>query len=212
MDSPSTSDHTSESSPPLKKHHRKRLSGDSPPHSHSSHEHRKRRSKDAGLTHSTSSRELARLLAFEEREIKDLQRAMYAMTEQLKNERQRADDADRKALDAAYKFRQSENSRVAAELNYARANEELRLYKVQLENAQKEIYRAQEVIADVESQRQEAEADAARSRSTARALKEERLMQTAREEGRRLGLQEGMHRGRDLGYQEGRAEGYEQGR
>lgn len=86
------------------------------------------------------------------------------------------------------------------------------MYKIQLENAQKEIFRAQEVISDVESQRHEAEADAARSRSTARALKEEKLVQSAREEGRRLGMQEGMERGRDLGYQEGRAHGYEQGR
>jgi hypothetical protein len=86
------------------------------------------------------------------------------------------------------------------------------LYKVQLESAQKEIYRAQEVLSTVEHQRQEAEAEAARARTTARALKEEKLVQVAREEGRRLGLEEGIQRGRDLGYQEGRAEGYEQGR
>jgi len=44
-------------------------------------------------------------------------------------------------------------------------------------------------------------------------LQEEKLVQVAREEGRRLGLEEGIvERGRDLGYQEGRAAGYEQGR
>lgn len=65
---------------------------------------------------------------------------------------------------------------------------------------------------DVEARANEAEADAARSRSTARALKEERLVQIAREEGRRLGMKEGIQQGRDLGYQQGRAEGYEEGR
>jgi hypothetical protein len=83
---------------------------------------------------------------------------------------------------------------------------------VQLESAQKEIYRAQEILSTVDHQRQEAEEEAARARTTARALKEEKLVQVAREEGRRLGLEEGIQRGRDLGYQEGRAEGYEQGR
>ena len=83
---------------------------------------------------------------------------------------------------------------------------------MQLESAQKEIYRAQEVLSTVDHQRQEAEEEAARARTTARALKEEKLVQVAREEGRRLGLEEGIQRGRDLGYQEGRAEGYEQGR
>lgn len=86
------------------------------------------------------------------------------------------------------------------------------MYKLQLENAQKEIFRAQEVLSTVEQQRHEAEEDAARSRSTARALKEEKLVQMAREEGRRMGMEEGMERGRDLGYKEGRAVGYEQGR
>lgn len=132
MDPLSTSDHTSEASPPPKKHHRKRLSTsttDSHAHSrsHSPTEHRaphgKKRSKDTGLGHSASSRELARLLVFEEREIKELQRALFSMTEQLKTERQRADDADRKALDTAYKYRQAESGRLSAELNFAKANE-----------------------------------------------------------------------------------------
>ncbi|KAF7981962.1 hypothetical protein HWV62_30765 [Athelia sp. TMB] len=247
MDSPSTSDHTSDTStPPPRKHrssssladsqrHRDRdrdrdhkrdpslspLSPLSPlPHHRSTHGHHtthsKRRSKDHGkdkdLGHKSSARELARLLVFEEREIKELQRALFAMTEQLKQERQRADDADRKALEAAWKWRESENSRVAAEGNYARATEELRLYKIELEKAQQEIYHAQKVISDVDNLRQAAEEDAARSRTTARQLKEETLLAVAREEGRRLGIREGIERGREAGWREGREEGWREGR
>lgn len=177
-----------------------------------------------------SARELARLLTYEEREVKELQRLLLNATEQLKAERQRADDADRKALEAAYRFRSADNARIIAEQSAARANEvsfhlalritclalrvasayqELRLYKIQLENAQKEIFRAQEVLSTIDHQRQEAEEDAARARSTARALKEEKLVQIAREEGRRLGMEEGIERGRNIGYQQGRAAEYE---
>lgn len=38
-------------------------------------------------------------------------------------ERQRADDADRKALEAAHRYRHADNARIAAELNSTRANE-----------------------------------------------------------------------------------------
>lgn len=216
---------------------RKRISS----HSHSSSAGDRRAPGDRRSKHHRSkdilhesTRELARLLAYEEREVKELQRLLYNATEQLKIERQRADDADRKALEAAYRFRSADNARIIAEQNAARVNEvglirhsnclsglthvhllcrqELRLYKIQLDNAQKEIFRAQEVLSTVDHQRHEAEEDAARARSTARALKEEKLVQIAREEGRRMGMEEGIERGRDIGYEQGRAAGYEQGR
>ena len=42
---------------------------------------------------------------------------------QLNNEEQRTDDADRKALEAAHRFRNAENARIHAEQNVTRANE-----------------------------------------------------------------------------------------
>jgi hypothetical protein len=48
---------------------------------------------------------------------------LYSVTDQLKNEKQRADDADRKALEAAHRFRNAENARIVAEQNATRANE-----------------------------------------------------------------------------------------
>ncbi|KAF8555447.1 hypothetical protein OG21DRAFT_1496293 [Imleria badia] len=87
-------------------------------------------------------------------------------------------------------------------LELARLREELKLYKLQLDNAQKEIFRAQDIIDRVESQRNEAEAEAARARTKARKLREEMLVMLAREEGRR-GYQEQLSMGRRIGYDEG---------
>lgn len=71
----------------------------------------------------SNSREWLRLLEFENREIKELQRMLLTVTEQLKSERRRADECDRRALDAAHKYRTAENARVLAEQNASRANE-----------------------------------------------------------------------------------------
>jgi len=59
------------------------------------------------------------------------------------------------------------------------------LYKLQLDNAQKEIFRAQDIINQVSAQKSEAEADAARARTKARKLIEENMVMIAHEEGMR---------------------------
>lgn len=82
--------------------------------------HSKRRSKDGSHT---TSRELIRLLEFENREVRELQRMLLTVTEQLKSERRRADECDRRALDFAHKYRNAENARVLSEQNVSRTNE-----------------------------------------------------------------------------------------
>jgi hypothetical protein len=57
----------------------------------------------------------------------------------------------------------------------------------------------------LESQRHDAEASAAKARNIARKLKEDTLVDLAREEGRKLGLQEGLARGRRLGLDQARS-------
>ncbi|KAI0772987.1 hypothetical protein BD413DRAFT_543805, partial [Trametes elegans] len=89
-----------------------------------------------------------------------------------------------------------------AQADGARAREELTLYKYRLEDAQREITRAQEIINELEQEKLEAEAEAARARSTARRYREQQLVTRAREEGRQEGFQEGFSRGRNMGYQE----------
>ncbi len=145
------------------------------------------------------------MLLYDERESNDLRRTLLSVTEQLKQESQRADENERRARDAVQRFRAINEARLSAQQDASRAKEELHLYKIQLEYAQQEIFKAQEILESLESQRHDAEASAAKARSVARKLKEESLVDLAREEGRRIGLQEGIARGRRLGMENTRS-------
>lgn len=126
-------------------------------------------------------------------------------SERLDQETRRANDAERKTSDALSLLRSTVEAKMLAQQEAARVGEELRLYKLQFENAQREIFKAQDLINRIEAQRQEAEEAAARARSTARKLKEQNLVMMARDEGRQLGYQEGLERGRSMGYDEARS-------
>ncbi|KAI5899288.1 uncharacterized protein SCHCODRAFT_02604729 [Schizophyllum commune H4-8] len=76
----------------------------------------------------------------------------------------------------------------------AAAREELRLYKLQLETANREIARAQNVCDSVERARVDAEERAARDRDRVRRYAEQIETERAREEGYEHGLREGMTR------------------
>ena len=151
------------------------------------------------------SKRIASMLLYDERETNDLRRMLLSVTEQLKQESQRADDNERRAREAIQRFRAINDARALAQQDAARANEELRLYKLQLDYAQKEIHRAQEILESIEAQRHDAEASAAKARNVARKLREDSLVDLAREEGRRLGMQEGLARGRRLGIDQARS-------
>ena len=178
-------------------------------HSKRSHKSSKERPKS---NLASRSKELVRLLVHEENESHELRNMVQVLSERLSTEVNRADAAEARAKDVVLRFKQVNEARLSAQQEAARANEELALYKLQLDNAQREIQRAQELLDALEAQRFEAEEAAARARSTARKLKEEKLVQLARDEGRIEGIKEGMARGRMLGYEEGRAEGYARGR
>ncbi|KAI0307199.1 hypothetical protein B0F90DRAFT_535712 [Multifurca ochricompacta] len=166
----------------------------------SSHRHGHRHSSDR-----LSKTRITSMLLYDEREANDLRRMLLSVTEQLKQESQRADDNERRAREAIQRFKAINEARVTAQQDASRANEELRLYKLQLEYAQKEIFKAQEILDSLEAQRHDAETSAAKARSIARKLKEESLMDLAREEGRRIGLQEGLARGRRLVFEQARS-------
>ncbi|KAI0304141.1 hypothetical protein BC826DRAFT_981717 [Russula brevipes] len=145
-----------------------------------------------------SKTRIASMLLYDERETSDLRRMLLS-------ESQRADHNERRAREAIQRFRAIDEARVAAQQDAARANEELRLYKLQLEYAQREIHKAQDILETLETQRYDAETSAAKARNVARKLREESLVDLAREEGRRLGLQEGLTRGRRLGFDHARS-------
>lgn len=81
--------------------------------------------------------------------------------------------------------------------------QELALYKVQLQTAQREIFRAQEIINQVAEEKLEAEGEAARARTKARQLLEDKLIMLAREEGQRQGYREGLLRNNRMNRRDG---------
>ncbi|KAH9965970.1 hypothetical protein BC827DRAFT_1355004 [Russula dissimulans] len=189
---PSTPSRSTPSSPePIYSHATRRDAG--------SH-HRSNRSSSDRL-----SKRIASMLLYDERETNDLRRMLLSVTEELKQESQRADENERRAREAIQRFRAINEARVAAQQDAARANEELRLYKLQLEYAQKEIFKAQDILESLEAQRHDAETSAAKARNVARKLREESLVDLAREEGRRFGLQEALARARRLGSEQARS-------
>ncbi|KAH0840334.1 hypothetical protein J3R83DRAFT_1350 [Lanmaoa asiatica] len=153
--------------------------------------------------HSTASpRDLLEMLVNEEYESKQTRKILYTAFDRLEHETKRADAAETRIEETIQRARAINEARIAAQEQARRAQDELKLYKLQLDNAQKEILRAQDVLKAIEVQRDEAEAAAASARSRARRLNEERAIELAREEGRRLGFEEGVRRGRRMGYRE----------
>lgn len=163
-------------------------------HSHMTVHDRQRRSHRDKDRHSTN-REFMKLLASEEQEAKQTRKFLRSALARLDGETLRAQEAERRALELAERFKVVNDARIASQQELQRVSEELRLYKVQYDNAQREILRGQEILKDMEAQRDDAEAAAARARTTARKLKEQQLTMKAREEGRKAGYEEGLRRG-----------------
>jgi len=137
---------------------------------------------------------------------------LHNLADEYHAEKRRADDAERMLHELTIHLKAINDARLQALYDAAKANEELklvisshilhlltlrRLYKIQLRSAQKEIYRAQDVIEVVDRQRYNAEKEAAKFRSKVHRLNETILMSIAREEAWKAGLQEGLNRGRE---------------
>ncbi|KAF9244986.1 hypothetical protein BU15DRAFT_41690 [Melanogaster broomeanus] len=134
-----------------------------------------------------TAKELMRLLAAEQDTTRDLEQELSLTTSQLAFEQDRADTAERKAKEAVTRFKDANDTRLTAQADVARLTEELRLYKIALEDAQKEIFKAQNILQEVETRRREAEEEASKLRSKLRKMNEEKLLEIAREEGRKEG-------------------------
>lgn len=150
-----------------------------------------RRHRRRSLTH----RDFFRTLVDEGVDARKHSKLLRAALGRLDTETRRAHEAERRALELAQRFKIVNEARLTAQADVERVHAELRMYKVQLDNAQREILRGSDLLKDIEAQRDSAEEAAARARSTARRLKEEQLMMKAREEGRKQGYQEGLRRG-----------------
>ncbi|TFK46172.1 hypothetical protein OE88DRAFT_1638690, partial [Heliocybe sulcata] len=137
-----------------------------------------------------TTKELAKILAEDEYEVRELRRAYNHALDRAEAESQRAAYAEQRVLDLGHRLREANDLRIQAEMEAARVKEEAALYRTQYAAAQREILTAQDYVKDVEAKREDAEAAAARARKTARALKQEKMVSLAREEGRRAGYEE----------------------
>ncbi|KAG1745474.1 uncharacterized protein EDB91DRAFT_1080379 [Suillus paluster] len=150
--------------------------------SHSHHSTASKRSKSRHSTaskpisrsssHNPTNREVLQLLADAEIAVRDLRADVSLLNSQLSFEQERADNAEFKAKEACIRFKNANDTRLVSQGEVVRLTEELRLYKDALEQAQKEIFRAQGVLKDVEGRRREAEEEAAKLRSRFRKVME----------------------------------------
>ncbi|KAJ7210509.1 hypothetical protein GGX14DRAFT_450901 [Mycena pura] len=141
-----------------------------------------------------SPNQLLSLLIERDYEARKLRKALHRAFDRSEAEASRAAEAERVTQETLNRYRDASLAKIAAERALAKTNEELRLWKFQFEHAQREIHRAQDVVALIESQRDDAERAAAETRTIARQLNEQRLASDALEEGRRLGYKAGFRR------------------
>lgn len=153
--------------------------------------------------HSTlSPRMLAHVLARKERDSQHIHQLLKLTLAKLDEQSHRATDAERRATECLVRARAAVDARAQADADAAAARSELALYKLQLEQAQREINRAQEYLDGLEARRHDAEQDAARARSVARKLQEERAVEAALEQGKQHGYNEGLRQGILIGHRE----------
>ncbi|KAK7680381.1 hypothetical protein QCA50_016621 [Cerrena zonata] len=131
---------------------------------------------------------------------KHLKTLLVVANDRLESETRRADQAEQRVVEVLERLRTANETISVVRSEASRANEELRLYKLQLDNAQREILRAQDIVDQLTSEREEAERAAAHARSVARRYREDGLMHKAREEGRREGYQEGYYQAKTMSY------------
>lgn len=108
-------------------------------------------------------------------------------------------EAEERVLEIAQRFNAVNDARVQAQAEAVKLGAELGMYKLQLSNAQEEIYKAQNILRRVEDERDDAAAEATEARDTARKYREQHIVHLAREEGRKMGYLQGI-RHAQMGY------------
>ncbi|KAJ3792985.1 hypothetical protein GGU11DRAFT_801408 [Lentinula aff. detonsa] len=153
---------------------------------------RERESAYKGLDH----REVLRLLIEHEYEASKMRKTLYMVFSQLEAETQRAAEAEVQVKAYSDRFQQLNAEKITAERESHTLEEELTLYKIQYDLAQKEITKARDTVLTLQSELDAAEQVARKARGDARKVKEALEIWKAREEGRRQGFEVGWNRAR----------------
>lgn len=138
---------------------------------------------------STSS-SLVRVLLEDKLDAERLAAELNRVNDLLRIESRRAQDAERVAREAQELLKGVEQARYAAQQESARVKAELRLYKVQYENAQSRLMKANEMIREADLEREAAIEGMHRMRKKFDKYREAELERRAREVGRREGREE----------------------
>jgi hypothetical protein len=154
------------------------------------HDAERTRHKQRSRSHTRSASSISNLL--------------LVATERLGQETNRANALDVRCAEVLSHLRTIVQERDQLRRTLAKVQEELSLYKLQLDVAQNEIFRAQKIVEGVDKARVEAEEQAAKDRTLARQLTSERAVWVAREEGRDEGFKEGLRQGRRWAYEAAR--------
>ena len=147
--------------------------------------------KRSRKTSTSTARDLVRALVHEKLEADSGAEVQLARAyDIIKEESRRAAEAERAALEATQRLKALAISRATAAKEASRAQAELRAYKLQLENAQRQLQDANAIAAASDQERARAEQASRKLKHAVEKLRLSEYMRRAREEGRREGLLE----------------------
>lgn len=158
--------------------------------------HKKHSQSRSSRDRRRDTRELARLFALQEQESKDALQTLHQTSRLLEEERQRRIEAEARLAEVQERWKAVNAARINAQKEAAKVQTELAQYRLRFDAAQVQINQANEMIVQSEKERHAAEDEAEKARGIARQYHEERLISSAREEGRRIGREEGRREGR----------------
>lgn len=161
------------------------------------------------------------VVAEEEKQAHHLRSTLRSTGDRLDQEMRRAKQAESKAEFAELRAQEltvrvsvAEAGKHYAELDAARANEEMRRHQMRIESLEKQVTKLQADIRVLERQRNEADESASRARDTARRFQIELSKQQEKvtEEGPIYGRKKWFVTGHNEGWDAGHAEGFDDGR
>ncbi|TFK63995.1 hypothetical protein BDN72DRAFT_289399 [Pluteus cervinus] len=155
------------------------------------HEELLRKEREKELAH-VGSRDLLKLVMDQERDAERMRKLIRGAYQKVEEQTKKSQELERLNQDALHRFKLLQESRLQAQHEARIAAEEVRVYREQLEEAKKEIGKAEEVVKELDRKKVEMEKEKERERLENERLRKIRVVEKAREEGRREGFETGF--------------------